>query len=133
MNKKIKTCFLVIIIVFMLVILVMAFLTYKISGSNYTDLKNIDMEEKAKIVKLMNLEPYANNISLEKLEIPKVYKDIYYKVCFSTTNNEIDFNSVTNNLYTRFENIEGNQYSCVISNMGKNIEILDQIINNYQT
>lgn len=129
--KKIRNVFILgLMVIFILIVLIMTFLTYEISGSNYKDLENISIEEKDKIINFMNLEPYANNISLEKVEIPKAYKDIYYKIYFSTNNNEIDFNSVTNDLYIRFENIEENQYSCDISNMGKNIEILDQIINN---
>lgn len=122
------------IILLIIIIALIIFLTfiYTIFENNLTKINNIKENEKKEIISLMILDDYYDEINLEKMEIPKTHKDIYYKIYFSTS---IDIN-ITNiksnsDLYLKFDKINDNQYSCTISNMGKSINMLEEIRNNY--
>ena len=75
MKKFLKLIF----IIFLLVILGMISLYNAIFGSISANLKNITSTEKNDILTIIGVD----NIELEKLEIPKNYKDLYYTIYFS--------------------------------------------------
>ena len=133
MKKVLKNTVVFIII---LVALGMLILLYNLLGNNSKNLKEITSSEKEEILKMLNLNNMYNNIELEKLEIPKTYKDKYYIIYFSTDLDDKDgLNNKTNNLYREFIKIKEKnnivKYRCTISNMGKSIKILEQIVDKY--
>lgn len=133
MKKVLKNTVVFIII---LVALGMLILLYNLLGNNSINLKEITSSEKEEILKMLNLNNMYNNIELEKLEIPKTYKDKYYIIYFSTDLDDKDgLNNKTNNLYREFIKIKEKnnivKYRCTISNMGKSIKILEQIVDKY--
>ena len=133
MKKVLKNTVVFIII---LVALGMLILLYNLLGNNSINLKEITSSEKEEILKMLNLNNSDNNIELEKLESPKTYKDKYYIIYFSTDLDDKDvLNNKTNNLYREFiKTKEKNnivKYRCTISNMGKSIKILEQIVDKY--
>lgn len=133
MKKVLKNTVVFIII---LVALGMLILLYNLLGNNSINLKEITSSEKEEILKMLNLNNSDNNIELEKLESPKTYKDKYYIIYFSTDLDDKDvLNNKTNNLYREFIKIKEKnnivKYRCTISNMGKSIKILEQIVDKY--
>ena len=133
MKKVLKNTVVFIII---LVALGMLILLYNLLGNNSINLKEITSSEKEEILKMLNLNNSDNNIKLEKLESPKTYKDKYYIIYFSTDLDDKDvLNNKTNNLYREFiKTKEKNnivKYRCTISNMGKSIKTLEQIMDKY--
>lgn len=88
---------------------------------------------KKEIIKIIGLNDLYDEITLEKLEVPKIYKDIYYKIYFWVLKDDVINELNTNtNLYIDYNKISDSKYSCIISNQGKSIEILEQIINKYK-
>ena len=111
-------------------------LLYNLLGTNSINLKEITSSEKEEILKMLNLNNMYNNIELEKLEIPKTYKDKYYIIYFSTDLDDKDgLNNKTNNLYREFIKIKEEdkivKYRCTISNMGKSLKTFEQIVDKY--
>ena len=90
--------------------------------------------QQREIISLMNLDDYYDEINLEKIAVPLTYRDIYYKIYFNCSSN-IDINNIKSNsnsdidLY--FDRIKDDQYICTVSNMEKQIDILEEIRNNY--
>ncbi len=133
-----KTIKLFIIFIIILVILGLLYLFYNLLGTNNISLKEITSNEKEEILKIVNLNNIKDNVELEKLETPKTYKDIYYTLYFSinSENEDILNNIEIDNLYIDLSKIEESnnivKYRCTISNMGKSIEVLEQIIDKYK-
>lgn len=133
--KKIIKLFVIIILI--LFVLGMLYIFDNLFGANIIKLNQITSGEKEEILKIINLNGIKDNIELEKIETPKVYKDIYYILYFSTNSESKEkFNDKKiDNLDINFSEImEKNnivQYRCTISNMGKSIEILEQIRDRY--
>ena len=130
MKKFLKLIF----IIFLLVILGMISLYNAIFGSISANLKNITSTEKNDILTIIGVD----NIELEKLEIPKNYKDLYYTIYFSMDINndkELLHNTSTDDIYREFYVIKKNKntikYRCVISDMGNTINTLEQILYKY--
>ena len=130
MKKFLKLIF----IIFLLVILGMISLYNAIFGSISANLKNITSTEKNDILTIIGVD----NIELEKLEIPKNYKDLYYTIYFSMDINndkELLNNTSTDYIYREFYVIKKNKntikYRCVISDMGNTINTLEQILYKY--
>lgn len=130
MKKILKLIF----IIFLLVILGMISLYNAIFGSISANLKNITSTEKNDILTIIGVD----NIELEKLEIPKNYKDLYYTIYFSMEINndkELLNNTSTDDIYREFYVIKKNKntikYRCVISDMGNTINTLEQILYKY--
>ncbi len=130
MKKFLKLIF----IIFLLVILGMISLYNAIFGSISANLKNITSTEKNDILTIIGVD----NIELEKLEIPKNYKDLYYTIYFSMDINndkELLNNTSTDDIYREFYVIKKNKntikYRCVISDMGNTINTLEQILYKY--
>lgn len=130
MKKILKLLF----IIFLLVILGMISLYNAIFGSISANLKNITSTEKNDILTIIGVD----NIELEKLEIPKNYKDLYYTIYFSMDINndkELLNNTSTDDIYREFYVIKKNKntikYRCVISDMGNTINTLEQILYKY--
>ena len=131
MKKFLKLIF----IIFLLVILGMISLYNAIFGSISANLKNITSTEKNDILTIIGVD----NIELEKLEIPKNYKDLYYTIYFSMDINndkELLNNTSTDDIYREFYLIKKNKntikYRCVISDMGNTINTLEQILYKYK-
>ena len=133
--KKIIKLFVIIILI--LFVLGMLYIFDNLFGANIIKLNQITSGEKEEILKIINLNGIKDNIELEKIETPKVYKDIYYILYFSTNSESKEkFNDKKiDNLDINFSEImEKNnivQYRCTISNMGKSIEMLEQIRDRY--
>lgn len=119
-------------------IIVLIYVMYCLLGKNNVNLKDIATDDKSKIVEILNLEIEVDNIEFEKLETPKTYKDIYYKIYFSV--NLEDKKNIKNikadNLEANFSEIEEKndniRYCCTIySETGKSIEFLEKIMDKY--
>lgn len=130
MKKFLKLIF----IIFLLVILGMISLYNAIFGSISANLKNITSAEKNDILTIIGVD----NIELEKLEIPKNYKDLYYTIYFSmdiNSDKELLNNTSADDIYREFYVIKKNKntikYRCVISDMGNTINTLEQILYKY--
>ena len=80
--KKIIKLFVIIILI--LFVLRMLYIFDNLFGANIIKLNQITSGEKEEILKIINLNGIKDNIELEKIETPKVYKDIYYILYFST-------------------------------------------------
>ena len=130
--KKIIISIIVVILIIFLSILI--FFMYNLFGDDITKIDNINENEKREIISLMNLDDYYDEINLEKIAVPLTYRDIYYKIYFNCSSN-IDINNIKSNsnsdidLY--FDRIKDDQYICTVSNMEKQIDILEEIRNNY--
>ncbi len=128
------------IIVFILIIFlsILIFFMYNLFGDDITKIDNIKENEKREIVSLMNLDDFYNEINLEKIAVPLTYRDIYYKIYFNCSS-DIDIDNIKSkpnsnldlDLDINFYKIKDNQYSCTISNMEKQINILEEIRTNY--
>lgn len=138
MNLAKRTLLILISIPIIVIILFLIYVMYCLLGTNNVNLKNIANNDKSEIIKILNLEIEVDDIELEKLETPKTYKDIYYKLYFSI--NSEDKKSIkninANNLEANFSKIKANnnkiRYCCTIySETGKSIEFLEEIRNKY--
>ena len=131
MKKIIISITAVIIIIFLAIVI---FFMYNLFGDDITKIDNINENEKREIISLMNLDDYYDEINLEKIAVPLTYRDIYYKIYFNCSSN-IDINNIKSNsnsdidLY--FDRVKDDQYICTVSNMEKQIDILEEIRNNY--
>ena len=111
---------------------------YQLLGNNVVSLKSISDEDKIIIIELMNLSDFSNNIKIEKIETPKIYKDKYYKIYFEIDKEHAkmkETSTVNNDIYTYFEEIKTKKdkvkYCCTISFFGK-FETLDSIMKKYK-
>ena len=122
-----------IIIILILFFLVIGYFLYVLFGNTFINLNNITDIEKQSIISLMNLDDLDCEISLEKMEIPNTYKDIYYKIYFKLSEDKnMDNIKSDSDIYTNFVKLDNDKYSCTISNMGKNIELLEEIRKTYE-
>ena len=132
-KKNMKLAKTVILTLILISILMGIWIMYNLIGINNISLKDITEDEKNQIIQILNLEIESDNIEFEKISVPKTYKDIYYTIYFYTSNDEnIDNTKQNSNSDTDFEKIGNNKYSCAISNMGKSIDALQQIIYKYR-
>lgn len=83
MNLAKRTLLILISIPIIVIILFLIYVMYWLLGTNNVNLKDIATDDKSKIIEILNLEIEVDNIEFEKLETPKTYKDIYYKLYFS--------------------------------------------------
>ena len=131
MKKIIISIIAVILIIFLAIII---FFMYNLFGDDITKIDNIKDNEKREIVSLMNLDDYYDEINLEKIAVPLTYRDIYYKIYFNCTT-DIDIDNIKSNsnsdidLY--FDKTKDGQYTCTVSNMEKEVDILEEIRTNY--
>ena len=137
-NKRILLiliCIPIIIIIFLYV-----YIMYWLYGTNNVDLKNISNNDKINIMKILNLNDEVVDVELDKLETPKTYKDISYKIYFSIDSEDkekMKDANVKNDIEVVFNEIKETNnktmYYCIIySKTGKSIKILDEIISKYQ-
>lgn len=94
---------------------------------NTVSLKNIEEQEKQEIIELMELQEISEHIDLEKIRVPLVYKDIYYRIYFYVADSSIE---ITNNSIHKLGN---NRYFYIISDKGRTIKLLENIIDKYKT
>lgn len=138
MNLAKRTLLILISIPIIVIILFLIYVMYWLLGTNNVNLKDIATDDKSKIIEILNLEIEVDNIEFEKLETPKTYIDIYYKLYFSV--NLEDKKNIKNikadNLEANFSEIKEKnnkvRYCCTIySGTGKSIEFLEEIRNKY--
>lgn len=133
-----KTLLVLICIPIILVILFLIYVMYWLLGTNTVNLKDITNDDKSGIIKILNLEIEVDNIEFEKLETPKTYKDIYYKLYFTINSEDKQSikNTNANNLEANFSEVKEKnnkiRYCCTIySEKGKSIEVFEEIRNKY--
>ncbi len=121
----------VLVLIAMLIIITMPIWSiWVLSGKtsyNTVNLKNINEQEKQEIIQLLELQEISDYIELEKIKIPLVHKDIYYRIYFYITDNNIELNN--NSLYK----VGNNRYYDIVSDKGKTIDILENIFDKYNT
>ena len=127
-----------IMIILITIIIMTTTVLNQLFGNNVVKLSEINSEEKSAILELMNLSIVSNSIKLEKIETPKTYKDIYYKVYFEIdTNNDIvkTTTNINNDIDIYFEEIKTTknkaEYCSTISGW-KSIKVLEQIRTKYK-
>ena len=130
--KKIK--WIIIIIIITIIIGAICFL-YSILGNSKYDLKNISENQKQEIIALLNCSEISNNIELKEIQVPKVYKDIYYDIYFKTINEDIKKYITESDIYGRdLKELDNNNYCCTIYRKDdKSIDILEGIVNGSNT
>lgn len=131
MKKIIISIITVILIIFLAIVI---FFMYNLFGDDITKIDNINENEKREIISLMNLDDYYDEINLEKIAVPLTYRDIYYKIYFNCTT-DIDITNIksksNSDIDLYFDKINDDQYICTVSNMEKQIDILEKIRTNY--
>lgn len=128
--KRIVLIFIIIIIVLLIAGIVFFFNTF---GNRQYDLKNISEKQKENIITILNCNEISNEIELIEMQVPKVYKDIYYEIYFKTNNKSIKDYILKNenDLYgIDLKELNDNNYCCNIYRKDdKSIDILEAIIN----
>lgn len=131
MKKIIISIIAVILIIFLAIII---FFMYNLFGDDITKIDNIKDNEKREIISLMNLDDYYDEINLEKITVPLTYRDIYYKIYFNCTT-DIDIDNIksksNSDIDLYFDKTKDGQYTCTVSNMEKEVDILEEIRTNY--
>ena len=131
MKKIIISIIAVILIIFLSIVI---FFMYNLFGDDITKIDNIKKNEKREIISLMNLDDYYDEISLEKIAVPLTYRDIYYKIYFNCSSN-IDIDNIksksNSDIDLYFDKIKDDKYICTVSNMEKEVDILEEIRTNY--
>ena len=110
----------------------------KYLGYEIVDLEDIEEEDEKDMLTLMGLDFIKRTIEISRIEIPKVYNNIFYKVYFSIfTDEDIISNNPTrfmsNALHLSFEKVGRTEqtvdYCCTISSYEKSGIALIRSIN----
>lgn len=129
MKKIIYVC----LIILLIIISAICFFLYNTFSEKVINISNINDLEKKEIINIIGLNDCDDEIILEYLEVPKIYKDIYYKIYFRVLKDDvINELNINTSLYLEYDKVSENKYNCIVSNQGKSIEILEQIINKYE-
>ena len=92
------------------------------------DLQGIDEVNRKSIIRLMNLEEIKDDINLIKLEEISA-QDIYYKIYFNSDIEDLSNYSKSDEIYVDIQKEADNTYICTLSNAGKSISILENLLN----
>ncbi len=92
------------------------------------DLQEIDEADRESIIQLMNLEEIKDDINLIKLEEISA-QDIYYKIYFNSDIEDLSNYSKSDEIYVDIQKETDNTYICTLSNSGKSISILENLLN----
>ena len=92
------------------------------------DLQEIDEVNRKSIIQLMNLEEIKDDINLIKLEEISA-QDIYYKIYFNSDIEDLSNYSKSDEIYVDIQKEADNTYICTLSNVGKSISILENLLN----
>ena len=76
----------------------------------------------------MNLEEIKDDINLIKLEEISA-QDIYYKIYFNSDIEDLSNYSKSDEIYVDIQKETDNTYICTLSNSGKSISILENLLN----
>lgn len=126
------------IIVIVIAILVILFIIgniviFNIFGNERYDLKNISDTQKQNIILLLNCQEISDEIELIEMQIPKIYKDIYYEIYLKTDNNKVKeyISKAETDVYSiDIKELKNNSYCCVINRKdSKSIELFESIAN----
>ena len=126
------------IIVIVIAILVFLFIIgniviFNIFGNERYDLKNISDTQKQNIILLLNCQEISDEIELIEMQIPKIYKDIYYEIYLKTDNNKVKeyISKAETDVYSiDIKELKNNSYCCVINRKdSKSIELFESIAN----
>ena len=116
------------------------YLLTKYTKNEVVYLDTIENPDKEMLLKLMNIGNIREKIDIEKIETPKVYNNIFYKIYFGVHSTEDvindSMNQVQNNLHIGFERIgtinRRTEYCCTISDYDNRIYDLDRLRNKYK-
>ena len=135
------TSFIVILIICSVTIAII-FLLLDYFRSEIINLGEIENQDKEEMLKLMKISFINNNIDMDRLEIPKIYNNIYYRIYFlvHTTEDVIEDNRnkiQSNMMHLSYEKLgiveEKTEYCCTISNYNNTgIELLDRMQDKYR-
>ena len=104
-------------------------------------LVNIENLDKEEMIELMKISFIRNQIDMEKMEIPKIYNSMFYRIFFTVHCLEdlIEYNSgkIQSNLHLSFDIINDEkdkiEYCCTVSDYSnKEIELLERIHDKYK-
>lgn len=106
---------------------------FNIFGNDKYDLKNISDLQKQNIILFLNCEEISDEIELTEMQIPKVYKDIYYEIYLKTDNNKVKeyISKAETDIYSLdIKEFKNNSYCCIINRKdSKSIELFESIAN----
>ena len=106
---------------------------FNIFGNDKYDLKNISDLQKQNIILFLNCQEISDEIELTEMQIPKVYKDIYYEIYLQTDNNKVKeyISKAETDVYSiDIKEFKNNSYCCVINRKdSKSIELFESIAN----
>lgn len=123
----------IIIIIITILFVAASIYIYNLIGNNKYDLKSISDVKRNEIITILHCNEISNEIELMEMQIPKVYKDIYYEIYLKTDNQNIkDYVSkIETDLYgIDFKELNKNNYRCVVYRKDdKSIDILEALRN----
>ena len=106
---------------------------FNIFGNDKYDLKSISDLQKQNIILFLNCEEITDEIELTEMQIPKVYKDIYYEIYLKTNNNKVKeyVSKAETDVYSiDIKEFKNNIYCCVINRKdSKSIELFESVAN----
>ena len=106
---------------------------FNIFGNTRYSLKNISDMQKQNIILFLNCEEISDDIELTEMQIPKVYKDIYYEIYLKTDNNKLKeyVSKAKTDVYSiDIKKLKNNNYCCIVNRKdGKSIELFESIAN----
>ncbi len=106
---------------------------FNIFGNDKYDLKSISDLQKQNIILFLNCEEITDEIELTEMQIPKVYKDIYYEIYLKTNNNKVKeyVSKAETDVYSiDIKEFKNNIYCCVINRKdSKSIELFESVVN----
>ena len=123
------------------IVLIILFFIYKRFKKEVIYLYQIENLDKEEIIELMKISFIRNQIDMEKMEIPKIYNSMFYRIFFTVHCLEdlIDYNSgkIQSNLHLSFDKLNDSdgkiEYCCTISDYSNcEIDLLERIHEKYK-
>ena len=124
------------------ILLILAlYVIFKLFGNDTISLNGIKLAEEEEILKLLKLNKIENDITLERMEVPRLCKNIYYRIFFTVFSDEdlitgTNEHKIQSNEYLLYEKINDEiegviKYKCTISDSGFKIDQLEKIRDKY--
>lgn len=131
----------VVISIICLIAIAVIYFVYKRFGKEVILLSQIENLDKEEIIELMKISFIRNQIDMERMEIPKIYNSMFYRIFFTVQGLEdlIDYSSgkIQSNLHVSFDKLGDDkgkiEYCCTISDYDNNeIDLLERIHEKYK-